>query len=190
MDAVKTTAKGRHGLAGLAGWLIVALLLGGCAAQADSRNAAMKSDTRHPPAATTSVSRAVSPQAGEQLANLSGDSPPVETEAAEETVIMSFTGLASWYGKRFHGRQTASGEPYDMTAYTAAHQNLPFGSRVRVTNLDNGRSVVVTINDRGPYVKSRVIDLSRAAAKKLGIIGDGVAEVRLDVLDMQDDTGS
>ncbi|MGD1879456.1 MAG: septal ring lytic transglycosylase RlpA family protein [Kiloniellaceae bacterium] len=172
---------------GLAGALAVVLLLGGCTAETGSRNAAMKSDTRHPPVIATPVPRAAAPRDSRQLATLPEDSPPAETAAPEETVLMSFTGLASWYGKRFHGRLTASGEPYDMTAYTAAHQNLPFGSRVRVTNLDNGRSVVVTINDRGPFVKSRVIDLSRAAARHLGIIGDGVAEVRLDVLEMLED---
>ncbi|GAB4355564.1 MAG: hypothetical protein Kow00114_05960 [Kiloniellaceae bacterium] len=108
---------------------------------------------------------------------------PLETEAAPEDVVtMSFTGLASWYGKRFHGRRTASGERFDMTALTAAHPNLPFGSRVRVTNLANGRSVVVIINDRGPMMKSRLIDLSHAAARQLGIVEDGVAEVRVDVL--------
>ncbi|MDQ6973582.1 MAG: septal ring lytic transglycosylase RlpA family protein, partial [Mariprofundaceae bacterium] len=78
------------------------------------------------------------------------------------------TGMASWYGKKFHGKKTANGERYDMYAMTAAHTTLPMPSRVRVTNLSNGRSVVVRINDRGPFVKDRVIDLSYAAAKALG----------------------
>ncbi len=75
-------------------------------------------------------------------------------------------GMASWYGKRFHGRQTASGDVFDMNAFTAAHPSLPFGTRVRVTNLDNGRSVIVKINDRGPFVKRRIIDVSRRAAEE------------------------
>ena len=91
--------------------------------------------------------------------------------------------IASYYAKALHGRVTASGERYDMHALTAAHRTLPFGSRVRVTNLDNGRSVVVRINDRGPYVEKRVIDLSYAAARELQFLDDGTARVRLEVLD-------
>jgi rare lipoprotein A len=89
------------------------------------------------------------------------------------------TGEASWYGKKFHGRTTASGVRYDMHNMTAAHPTLPFGARVTVTNLENGRTVEVTINDRGPFVKGRIIDLSYAAAKKLGMVDRGVARVRV-----------
>jgi len=92
-------------------------------------------------------------------------------------------GLASWYGERFQGKPTASGEPFDMYAFTAAHRTLAFGTRVRVTNPANGRSVVVRINDRGPWVDGRIIDLSYAAARELGIIEAGVARVELRVLD-------
>jgi len=91
-------------------------------------------------------------------------------------------GEASWYGGKFHGRTTANGERYDMNQLTAAHRTLPFGSRVRVTNPATKESVVVRINDRGPYAGNRVIDLSRAAAKAVRIIGPGVAPVRLEVL--------
>jgi len=91
-------------------------------------------------------------------------------------------GLASWYGRDFQGRPTASGELFDMYAYTAAHRDLPFGTRVRVTNEANGRSVVVRINDRGPWVEGRILDLSYAAAKQLGMIEAGVVRVRLEVL--------
>jgi len=91
-------------------------------------------------------------------------------------------GVASWYGARFHGRTTASGEPYDMNAMTAAHPKLPFGTKVRVTNLDNGRSVVLRINDRGPFVKPRIIDVSRHAAEHLGFLGAGLAKVRVEVI--------
>lgn len=88
-------------------------------------------------------------------------------------------GMASWYGPNFAGRLTASGERFDPDELTAAHPSLPFGSLVRVTNEDNGRSVVVRINDRGPYVDGRVIDLSEAAARALDMIGPGEAQVSL-----------
>ena len=90
-------------------------------------------------------------------------------------------GKASYYAHRFHGRSTASGETYDETKLTAAHRTLPFGTRVRVTNLENGRSVSVRINDRGPHRKGRVIDVSYVAAKRLGFVRDGVARVRVQV---------
>lgn len=88
-------------------------------------------------------------------------------------------GLASWYGERFHGRRTASGEPFDMRDLTAAHKTLPFGTRVRVRNVSNGREVVVRINDRGPFSPKRVIDLSHAAASALGMLSSGVVSVQL-----------
>jgi rare lipoprotein A len=91
-------------------------------------------------------------------------------------------GLASWYGGKFQGRKTASGEVFDTNEFTAAHRTLPFGTRVRVTNLDTGRTTVVRINDRGPFVPGRIIDLSRAAAAAIGMAGSGVARVRVDVL--------
>jgi len=94
----------------------------------------------------------------------------------------SQTGLASWYGQRYHGRRTASGERFNMNAATAAHPTLPFGTHVRVTNLANGRSTVLRINDRGPFVKRRIIDVSRAAAGKLGFINDGLTRVRVQVV--------
>lgn len=86
-------------------------------------------------------------------------------------------GVASYYADRFHGRRTASGERYDRNAFTAAHRRLPFGTHVQVINLDNGNTVDVRINDRGPFVKGRVIDLSHAAAKKLGMLRKGVVKV-------------
>ena len=92
------------------------------------------------------------------------------------------SGVASFYSDALQGRRTASGERYDRDALTAAHRTLPFGSRVRVTNLDNGRTVVVRINDRGPYAEKRVIDLSYAAARELRFIDQGTTRVRLEVL--------
>ncbi len=91
------------------------------------------------------------------------------------------TGVASWYGPGFHGRTTANGEKYDMRRVSAAHKNLPFGTIVRVENLDNGRVVNVRINDRGPFHGERVIDLSRKAADKIGVLGGGTARVRLTI---------
>jgi rare lipoprotein A len=91
-------------------------------------------------------------------------------------------GVASWYGEEFHGRPTSSREVYDMNDLTAAHRTLPFGTYVMVTNLENDRSVVVRVNDRGPFVKGRIIDLSFAAARVLGLVGPGTARVRLEVL--------
>lgn len=94
----------------------------------------------------------------------------------------SEVGTASWYGQKFHGRRTSSGEVYDMYQYTAAHKTLPLPSYARVTNINTGDSVVVKINDRGPFVKNRLIDLSYAAAKKLGYQGKGTARVEVTVL--------
>jgi rare lipoprotein A len=97
--------------------------------------------------------------------------------------LPSETGTASYYGREFHGRETASGRTYRRDEMTAAHRTLPFGTRVRVTNLENGRSVVVTITDRGPFRRERVIDLSKRAARKLDFLRAGTTRVRLDVLD-------
>lgn len=91
-------------------------------------------------------------------------------------------GVASWYGSKFHGRRTSSGEPYDMYAMTAAHRSLPLPTYVRVTNLENGRSTVVRVNDRGPFVDDRLIDLSYAAATRLGVIDNGTTRVRVRAL--------
>jgi len=92
------------------------------------------------------------------------------------------TGIASWYGPNFHGRHASSGERYNMYEMTAAHKTLPMDTMLLVTNLQNNRRVVVRVNDRGPFVKGRVIDLSYQAAKKLGIIGDGTAKVQITAL--------
>ena len=98
-------------------------------------------------------------------------------------VRLRVSGMASWYGPGFHGNTSASGEVFNQNALTAAHRTLPFGTRVQVTNLDNGRTVVVRINDRGPFSGGRIIDLSAAAAEVLGLVQSGVAPVRLDILE-------
>ncbi|MFV1943291.1 septal ring lytic transglycosylase RlpA family protein [Pseudomonas luteola] len=93
------------------------------------------------------------------------------------------SGLASYYAKRHAGRRTASGERYNPSEMTAAHRTLPFGTRVEVTNLSNGKRAVVRINDRGPHVRGRIIDLSRNAASSIGLISDGVAKAQIRALD-------
>ncbi|MGE0099119.1 MAG: septal ring lytic transglycosylase RlpA family protein [Hydrogenophaga sp.] len=102
--------------------------------------------------------------------------PGVELGAGEADQVIE-RGMASWYGEKFHGRRTASGEAFDMHALTAAHRTLPFGTRVRVRHAGTGREVLVRINDRGPHVKGRIIDLSRAAAASIGLVQAGVAPV-------------
>jgi rare lipoprotein A len=96
--------------------------------------------------------------------------------------LLTQTGRASWYGEPHHGRVTANGERFDMHALTAAHPTLPFGTRLRVVNLDNGREIEVRVNDRGPSTPGRILDLSYAAARALDAVGAGVIPVRLTVL--------
>lgn len=100
--------------------------------------------------------------------------------AAVERPFFSEAGIASWYGKRHQGKRTADGEHFDRRAFTAAHRSLPFGSVLRVTNLANGRMVRVRVNDRGPYARGRILDLSAAAATALGMHSDGLARVRVE----------
>ncbi|MBW4691464.1 MAG: septal ring lytic transglycosylase RlpA family protein [Lyngbya sp. HA4199-MV5] len=116
------------------------------------------------------------------LSSISGK-PNGWTQVAVGAIRQRLVGMASWYGPGFHGNPSASGERFNQNAMTAAHRTLPFGTQVRVTNVANGQSVVVRINDRGPFSADRVIDLSTAAARVLGLIQAGVAPVRLDVLD-------
>jgi len=135
-------------------------------------------------------------QATNRIRRLLGNAPPLREVAGQPRPRSSFatqvsrglqqlgglTGMASWYGPGFHGNRSASGEIFNQNALTAAHRSLPFGTLVRVTNLDNGQSVVVRINDRGPFSHGRVIDLSAAAARAVGVFYAGVAPVRLEVL--------
>jgi len=95
---------------------------------------------------------------------------------------LSGTGKASWYGDQFHGKKTASGDKYNMNEYTAAHKTLPFGTKVKITNQKNGKSVIVEINDRGPYVKSRQFDLSKAAFETIGNPDRGVISIDYEVV--------
>lgn len=116
---------------------------------------------------------------GLSLAALTAISAPAL--AQEDEPAFAEDGIASWYGPGFHGRKTASGEVFNQNAMTAAHKELPLGSRVTVTDVETGKSVEVLINDRGPFIDGRVIDLSRGAARELGIIEQGVAEVRVEM---------
>jgi rare lipoprotein A len=108
--------------------------------------------------------------------------PPAAAAPPGATPESGETGLASWYGHPYHGRASASGEIYDMERMTAAHRTLPFGTMVRVHDLDNEQTVDVRINDRGPFVDGRIIDLSRAAARAIEMLGPGTARVRLEIL--------
>jgi rare lipoprotein A len=112
--------------------------------------------------------------------------PPRKSRSTDipssSSAIFTEEGNASWYGAPFHGRKASNGEVYDMNKMTAAHRTLPFNSMVRVTNLNNGKSTVVRITDRGPFVDNRIIDLSRAAAQEIESIGPGVVPVRIEVL--------
>ena len=121
-----------------------------------------------------------SPEPAGHVVDLATIEPAVELP---HTATPITGGMASYYGRRFHGRRTANGELFDMNAMTAAHRTLPFGSLVEVTNPRNGKKVTVRINDRGPFHGNRVIDVSRAAATELGLIGPGRGSVELALLD-------
>jgi rare lipoprotein A len=119
------------------------------------------------------------------LSLLAGCSVPASKVRVPEPAAerLSQTGIASWYGPGFHGKATASGETYNQNDFSAAHQTLPIGTRVRVTNLENGSATEVSINDRGPFAKGRIIDLSYSAARQINMVGPGTALVRVDVLE-------
>ncbi len=136
---------------------------------------------------STPQSPAVSPTTGKPLR---GWQKPYEVYGVSYTPLLdhqgfSEEGIASWYGKKFHGRKTSNGEIYDMYAMTAAHKTLPLGVFVQVDNLNNGKTVVVRVNDRGPFVAGRIIDLSYTAASRLGVVGPGTAPVRITALGYQ-----
>jgi rare lipoprotein A len=112
-------------------------------------------------------------------ASTTGGSPEAAVAMPDESAALLARGQASWYGAKFHGRRTASGEVFDMNGLTAAHRDYPFGTRLRVRSVATGREVVVRVNDRGPSIRSRIIDLSQAAADALGVRRLGVFEVEL-----------
>jgi rare lipoprotein A len=108
---------------------------------------------------------------------------------SSDPAVSHQVGLISWYGEQFHESPTASGELFDATGLTMAHPSLPFGTQVRVTNLRNGRSVVVRVNDRGPFIARRIADVSQAAARLLGMVRSGVVRARLEVVDESREPG-
>ncbi len=164
-----------------------ALALAGCAAVQEPApgSQSLSTSVKAKPAPVTALavdvaneSSAVPPLAGAPQIDL--PQPPSSLSNAERELER---GGASWYGPGFHGKRTASGERYDMGALTAAHKTLPFGTMVRVKSLVNGREVLVRITDRGPFVRNRIIDLSRAAASELDMLGLGFKQVVLMVVD-------
>lgn len=116
---------------------------------------------------------------------LEPEPPPM---ACQEVVTFRQDGVASWYGPNHHGKKTASGVPFDMNAMTAAHRRLPLGTRVKVTNLANGRQTELLINDRGPYIRGRILDASRRAAQVLGFESRGTTQVRIETAAITCDT--
>ncbi len=119
----------------------------------------------------------VSPRFRSEPVSVSGESLPKDVK-----VLSTEIGIASYYGKKYHGRATASGEIFDMYKISAAHKEHPFGTIARVTNLSNGKWIVLKINDRGPFIKGRIIDLSYSAAERLGFIREGTTKVKIEVL--------
>src|SRR5580693_2565197 len=138
--------------------------------------------TTHAPANPPAPQPAPAPQPGQPSASRpSGPPPAIERQPAVPGAYVE-EGVASWYGVPFNGRRTSNGEIYDMHTFTAAHRTLPFNTVVRVTNLTNGKQTEVRINDRGPFVANRIIDLSLAAAQAIEMWGPGTANVRLEIL--------
>lgn len=160
-------------------WLLAlfCFALGGCS---QHKVAARPPATNPTPASGASASTGNSTNATPGSAK-SGPPPAIERQPAVPGSYLE-EGVASWYGVPFNGRRTSNGEIYDMHTFTAAHRTLPFNCMVRVTNLDNGKQTEVRINDRGPFVANRVIDLSLAAAQAIEMWGPGTAHVRLEIL--------
>jgi rare lipoprotein A len=182
------------------GWRVSALILmaalssasQGCGIISDAPNRALTKNIL-PPDLRTADSAIDLPQTHIMPREIpSIDVPPSYPEPEESATLAKIpelreptimeTGLASWYGPRFHGKRTASGEIFNQHDFTAAHRTLPWGSKVKVTNTANGKSVEVRINDRGPFGRGRIIDLSRAAARALGMVGSGITTVRIESL--------
>jgi len=156
------------------------VLLAGCAPQS-VRPPALKPSSPPPPGSQSPVDASGKPRPWQRPYSVFGEQyqPLQSHEGFVET------GVASWYGSDFHGKKTSNGEIYNMHDMTAAHKLLPLGVFVKVTNLDNGRETLVRVNDRGPFVKKRIIDLSYAAADSLGVVGPGTAKVRVEALGYQ-----
>ena len=165
--------------------LATALLLGACGAPGPGPQGA--GDELRPlsrqPGVPSGAPRSRVPSINYELASPEVPDDGVPGDDASREVFQR--GGASWYGIQFHNRKTANGERFDMTEMTAAHKTLPFNTRVCVRSLVNGKEVLVRINDRGPYASGRIIDLSRAAAEELGMIGLGIKQVALSIIDQE-----
>ena len=164
----------------LSALFVAALTLPGTAGHSEERELTPVTDTHFQASFAEFAPLPDAPAPGAEAVDLDTFDPPIE--AAPATTALG-RGIASYYGRRFHGRRTASGERFDMNAMTAAHKTLPFGSLVEVTNPNTGKSVTVRINDRGPYAHGRLIDLSRAAAEQIGLVSRGHGTVELALVD-------
>ena len=168
-------------------WMLAATLL------STAQGCGIISDAPHQSISRSAISPPESRRDNPPIDQPQTDTPPLESPSAAIIPISPATretspptigeaGLASWYGTKHQGKRTASGEVFDQKKFTAAHRSLPWGSIVKLTNLANGKSVEVRINDRGPFGKGRIIDVSRAAASVLGMVESGVAQVQLELL--------
>lgn len=175
-QSVNELARDKIGVAGLALAIAFALMaVAGCSHHTATTRPPARTPASPPPSQPgTSAGKAAPSQA-------SGAPPAIERQPAIPGEYLE-EGVASWYGIPFNGHRTSNGEIYDMHEFTAAHRTLPFNCVVRVTNLDNGRQTEVRINDRGPFVANRVIDLSLSAAQAIEMVGPGTARVRLEIV--------
>jgi len=168
------------------GTFVAVSAFAGCAVQPSQTNNAAANDLRTSAGAPVAFSGAAASLPSTNAGTLPlAAAKPIDANIPDVSRFKQ-TGRASWYGRRFDGRRTASGERYDMNAMTAAHKTLPLAAYVRVTNTTNQKSIVVRINDRGPYVRGRVIDLSFAAARELGLQQSGTARVKIQGLTQQE----
>ena len=188
-DRISTEAMAQTAGGGLCLALLTALVVAGCAGQVGREPVDPWDPEQDAPPAVepAGLAELPDPEVRWEPLSRSGNRSPYEVFGETYHLLptaegYSATGVASWYGRKFHGRYTASGEPYDMFELTAAHRELPLPAYVRVTNLGNQRSTIVKVNDRGPFHEDRIIDLSYAAAVKLGFANDGVASVRIEVI--------
>ncbi|MBT7334011.1 MAG: septal ring lytic transglycosylase RlpA family protein [Gammaproteobacteria bacterium] len=175
---------------GLAGWvaIVFALVLSGCAYEGGTVAVAKDAAPPHDADLIKFLEALPDPVVKAESRSQRGNGPVYEVWGQAYRVMESATdfwqeGAAFWYGTKFHGRETSSGERYDLYQLTAAHRHLPLPTYVRVTNLANGRQTVVRVNDRGPFHSDRIIDLSYAAAVKLGFHNQGIGQVRIEVLE-------
>jgi len=168
-------------------YLLLVCLLPGCSFFRDKSSGAYFEDDGPPVGGPSPASVANAVPRPEPLSRI-GNSPyevygVTYVPIRKVSVGYTQTGEASWYGKKFHGRKTSNGDVYDMYGMTAAHKTLPLPTYLQVRNLDNGREVVVRVNDRGPFLGGRILDLSYMAAQKLGVVATGTAQVRIEVID-------